>query len=127
MRIKLAILLVATISCSYPPAITITPLGTGQTYPPTPDSIPVALLTSTPECRYDAIASITAEGHVNSLSDAALTDTLRARARSVGGHAILNFSQGTRNVSEPGSSQLAGDYRVRTGTAIRFREATCTR
>lgn len=126
MRSRLASLLFAAVSCYTPPAVTITPLGTGQSYEPTPDSVPIALLVSTPECRYDAVASITAEGLTSLITDAAITDTLRARARSVGGHAIMNFSQGTRNVA-PETGPTAGDYRIRAGTAIRFKDPSCNR
>ena len=127
MRTPLAILLVAAVSCHFPPSVTITPLGTGQTYAPTPDSVQIGLFTSAPECPHVAVASITAEGHVNTISDAELTDTLRARTRAVGGHAVLNFTQGTRNVSETANGQVAGDYRIRAGTAIRFKEPGCNR
>ena len=126
MRTRFAFLLLATIACYPPPSVTITPLGTGQTYAATPDSVPIALLVSPPECRYEAVASITAEGLTFLISDADITDTLRARARSVGGHAIMNFSQGTRNVA-PGTGTAEGDYRVRAGTAIRFRDPSCSR
>ena len=126
MRTRFAVLLLATISCHTPPSVTITPLGAGQTYEPTPDSVPIALLVSPPECRHDAVAAITAEALSFMISDAALTDTLRARARSVGGHAIMNFTQGTRNVA-PGSGPTEGEYRIRAGTAIRFRDPSCSR
>ena len=126
MRIPLVSVLAGAISCYTPPSVTITPLGTGQTHAPTPDSVRIALLVSPPECRYDAVASITAEGLAFMISDEALTDTLRARARSVGGHAIMNFSQGTRNVA-PGSGPTEGEYRIRAGTAIRFKDSGCHR
>ena len=114
------------LAACFPPTVTVTPLGSGQTYPATPDSVEIALFTTGPECAYSEIASLTAEGQANWVSDQAITDTLKARARSIGAEAVINFTQGNRNVT-PGGGKLPGDYRTRGGTAIRFKDPTCRR
>jgi hypothetical protein len=113
--------MVVLIGCVRPGVSVIaTPLGSERTYPATPDSTTIPLYTTTKlECAYDEIAALTAEGSV-ALSDAKVLDGLRAKARAVGAHAIIGYSQSTRQ-----STELEGEIRVRNGTAIRFRSADC--
>jgi hypothetical protein len=97
-----------------------TPLGSERTYPATPDSTTIPLYTTTKlECAYDEIAALTAEGSV-ALSDAKVLEGLRAKARAVGAHAIIGYSQSIRQ-----STELEGEIRVRNGTAVRFRSTDC--
>jgi hypothetical protein len=104
-----------------PPQVTFTPLGTGRTFPPTPDSVAIPLFaTAKPECPYDEIAAITIEGHGHH-SEAEVLEALIAKARTVGAHAIAGFTQSTR--ADAGS--VTTDVHVRSGTAIRFRSADC--
>lgn len=103
------------------PQVTLTPLGDGGTYPATPESAPIPLYATTaPECPYDEIAAITAEG----TGEAKVLSALVSTARGIGAHAILGYKQGNRAASA-GSSTT--DVHVRGGTAIRFRSVDCTR
>jgi hypothetical protein len=98
------------------PQVTVTPLGDQRIYPPTADGVPIPLYaTTTPECAYDEIAAITAEGD----DEAAVLSALIARARAVGAHAILGYTQSTRMVSESSNAYVRG------GTAIRYRSTDC--
>lgn len=105
-----------------PPQVTLTPLGTGRTFPPTPERAAIPLLaTARPECPYDEIAAITIEGRSHH-SEAEVLEALIAKARTVGAHAIVGFTQSTRAAS--GVSETS-DVHVRSGTAIRFRSHDC--
>jgi hypothetical protein len=98
------------------PQVTVTPLGDQRTYPPTPDSVAIPLHAITkPECPYDEIAAITTEG----ADEGAVLSALIARARAVGAHAILGYTQSTRMISQN------TDGYVRGGTAIRYRSPDC--
>ena len=102
------------------PTVTITPLAGDHTYPPTPDSVDIPLYSAAkPECPYDEIAAITAEG--NNSNDAVLA-ALRRKARSVGAQAIVAYRQSARSST---SGSVTTDIPVRSGTAIRFRAADC--
>jgi hypothetical protein len=101
------------LSCA--PTVTVTPLGSERTYPPTPDTASIPLYSTVkPACPYDEIAAITAEGIK---PDNVVLAALRAKARALGGQAITGYTQQQR---EDGTS-------VRSGTAIRFRSADCTK
>ncbi|HEU5186314.1 MAG TPA: hypothetical protein VFU01_17195 [Gemmatimonadaceae bacterium] len=106
-----------------PPQVTLTPLGAGVVYPATPDSVAIPLYATTkPECPYDEIAAITAEGHIAHSVESEVLAALRAKARAVGGHAIVGYTQSSRVAT---SGSLSTDIHVRSGTAIRFRSADC--
>ena len=112
----MGVLVAGTLGCA--PTVTVTPLGAGRTYPATPDTVTIPLYSvQKPECPYDEIAAITAEG--NRTGDVVLA-ALRDKARTIGGQAIVGYSQSTR-VGGDGKSELT----VRSGTAIRFRSAEC--
>jgi hypothetical protein len=120
--IALASLAVA-VACA--PRVTVTPLGAERTYPPTPDSVAISLYaTTTPECPYDEVAAVTAEGQGLLSSESEVLAALKAKARAIGGHAIVGYTQSTRATG--GGSQTY-DVPVRSGTAIRFRSAECTK
>ena len=105
------------------PKVSLTPLGAGAVYPATPDSIAIPLYATTkPECPYDEIAAITAEGTTVRSVDAEVLSALKAKARAVGGHAIVGYTQSSRLAS---SGSVSTDIHVRSGTAIRFRSADC--
>jgi hypothetical protein len=94
------------------PQVIATPLGAEQIYPATPDTVIVPLYsTAKPECPYDEIAAITAEWDRSH----DVLGALRQKARAVGGQAIVGYMQSER---PDGNS-------VRSGTAIRFRSASC--
>jgi hypothetical protein len=102
-------------ACSLPPAITTTPLATERTYPPTPSTAAIPLYAvAKPECPFDEIALITAEAQGS--GDAVLA-SLRDKAREIGGQAIIGYTQ----------SERRGSDQTRSGTAIRFRSADCTK
>ena len=102
----------AASACAPQATIAITPLGAERTYPPTPDSATIPLYAvAKPECPYDEIALITAQG-VDS-GDAILA-ILRSKARAVGAQAILGYMQ-----SERGATSM------RSGSAIHFRSTDC--
>src|ERR1051325_6078435 len=84
---------------------TVTPLGSERTYPATPDSAQIPLYaTSKPECAYDEVAAITVEATDGQVA----LETLRKRVRSLGGQAVVGYTQ----ASHP-------DYTVvRAGTAV---------
>ena len=113
--------LAVVISCA--PQVTLTPLGAERTYPPTPDSAAISLYATTkPECPYDEIAAITAEGQVYRSVEAEVLSALKAKARAVGAHAIIGYTQSSRQSSIGSGSH---DLHVRSGTAVRFRSADC--
>jgi hypothetical protein len=125
VSVRIAVAAVATlIACtSLRPTVTVTPVGSERTYPATPDSAAIPLYTiTTLGCPYDEIAALTAEGRVGSSSEAEILSLLKAKARAIGAHAIIGYTQSTRHGTE-----LEGDIRVRNGTAIRFRSAECTK
>jgi hypothetical protein len=124
MRLIFVIAAVLLAACYPAPTVTITPLGNAKDHAATPDSVQIPLFTVKPDCPFEEIASITTEGRADRVSDAALTDTLKARTRSVGGNGIVNFVQGNRNVA-PESGKHPGDFRVRSGTAVRFTDRSC--
>jgi hypothetical protein len=106
--------LAVAISCA--PTVMLTPLGDQRTYPPTADTVAIPLYATTkPECPYDEIAAITAEGG----EEAAVLSALIEKARAVGAHAILGYTQSERMVSQN------MDTHVRGGTAIRYRSTDC--
>ena len=110
----LPVLALAVAACA--PTVTVTPLGVGHTYPATPDNVMIPLYSvAKPECPYDEIAAITAEG--NRPKDVELA-ALRDKARALGAQAIVGYSQSMRT---SGKAEL----NVRSGTAIRFRSADC--
>jgi hypothetical protein len=116
--------LAVILSCA--PQVTLTPLGTEQAYPPTPDSVAISLYATTkPECPYDEIAAITAEGQTFRSVEAEVLSALKAKARAIGAHAIIGYTQSNRAAST--ASGESRDVHVRSGTAIRFRLADCTR
>lgn len=124
-RAFLVILAIAAIGCT--PSVTVTPIRSGPSLEPTPDSIPIQLFAEAkPTCQYEEIAVVTVEGQRNWVSDEKVTEELKARARKVGGHAVIGYTQTQRNVA-PGGGRMAGDYRTRSGTAIRFTDPTCRR
>lgn len=110
------VLLAVLAGCA--PQVTITALGAERTYSPTPDSVAIPLYTITkPECPYDELVALTAEGGA---SEAALLPAIRTKARAIGGQAIIAYTQSHR-----ASGGESADVSVRTGTAIRFRSADC--
>lgn len=110
---------IAISACHSPPSVTTTPLGAEKSYPATPDSVPIVLYTVTkPECPYEEIAALTAEGDEG--SETAIVAALRQKARQLGGHAIIGYTQAKRS-----SSKQVLDISVRSGTAVRFRSADC--
>ncbi|HKW46591.1 MAG TPA: hypothetical protein VJN70_04070 [Gemmatimonadaceae bacterium] len=112
--IVVAMSLAAATGCAPPPELIITPLGAERTYPATPDNVKIPLYaTRQPECPYDEIAAITAEGLQ---SDEEMLATLKSKARTLGADAIVGYAQGIR-----------ASVRVRSGTAIRFRSTDCTK
>jgi len=116
-----AVSLAVLLACA--PKVSLTPLGTGAVYPATPDSVAIPLYATTkPECPYDEIAAITAEGTTVRSVDAEVLSALKAKARAVGGHAIVGYTQSSRLAS---SGSVSTDIHVRSGTAIRFRSADC--
>ena len=119
--------ILAGASCRLPrePQVTLTLLGAERTYPPTPDSVALPLYaTVRPECPYEEIATITAEGTTSRSVETEVLAALRERARSVGAHAIIGYTQTNRQASRVGGSE-SSDIHVRGGTAIRFRSADC--
>lgn len=105
------------------PVVMVTPLGTERTYPPTPDGVAIPLYAAAkPECPFDEIAALTAEGLRIRSVEAEVLAALRAKARSIGAHAIIEYSQGMRHSS---NAMESDDIHVRSGTAIRFRSADC--
>lgn len=105
--------LVVVMGACISPNVTVTPVGAERTYPPTADSVVVPIYSvAMPECPFDEIAVISAEGHSSDETLAAL----RKQARAVGGQAILGYSQVDR-----------GSGSVRAGTAIHFRSSDCTK
>lgn len=114
-------LLAVALGCA--PNVTLTPLGSEQGYPPTPDSVSIPLYATTkPECPYDEIAAITTEGRVYHSDEKEVLQALIAKARAVGAHAIVGYTQSTRAAS---AGSDTGDIHVRNGTAIRFRNPDC--
>ena len=117
-----AVLFAVLIACA--PKVSLTPLGAGGIHPATPDSVAIPLYATTkPECPYDEIAAITAEGTTVRSVDAEVLSALKAKARAVGGHAIIGYTQGSRAAST--ASGETSDVHVRSGTAIRFRSEDC--
>jgi hypothetical protein len=114
--------LTAVIACTRPRVtVTVTPVGSERTYPATPDNAAIPLYTLTKlECPYDEIAALTAEALLDVFSDAKVLSALRAKAREIGAHAIVGYTQSTRR-----GTDLEGEIRVRNGTAIRFRSGEC--
>ena len=110
------------VACIRPKVVvTATPVGDERTYAATPDSLTIPLYTTTKlECAYDEIAALTAEGYAGLRSNAEVIAALRTKARAIGAHAIIAYSQSTRHGSE-----LESEILVRNGTAIRFRSADC--
>jgi hypothetical protein len=123
-RLSLGIAVAAfAIAIACAPSVTLTPLGTQQVYQATPDSVAIPLYATTkPECPYDEIAAITAEGTINRSVEAEVLSALIAKARAVGAHAIIGYTQSSRAASGLSSTS---DVHVRSGTAIRFRSADC--
>jgi hypothetical protein len=114
--------LAVVIGCA--PQVTLTPVGAERVYPATPDSVAIPLYATTkPECPYDEIAAITAEGRVYRSVDAEVLAALKAKARAVGAHAIIGYAQNSRATGT--ASGESTDIHVRSGTAIRFRSADC--
>lgn len=114
--------LAVVIACA--PQVTLTPLGAERTYPATPDSVAVPLYaTTTPECPYDEIGAITSEGRVYRSVEAEVLEALKAKARAIGGQAIVGYTQSTRATGT--ASGETTDIHVRSGTAIRFRSPDC--
>jgi len=106
------IIIIPLIACA--PVVTVTPLGAERTYSPTPDSVKVPLYSvAKPECPYDEIAAISAQGSTTSK----VLPALRSKARALGGEAIIGY---TRSRHESGDD-------VESGTAIHFRSRDCAR
>ena len=114
--------LAVAIACA--PNVTLTPLGTERTYPATPDSVAIPLYATTkPECPYDEIGAITVEGRVYRSVEAEVLEALKAKARAIGGQAIVGYTQSTRATGTAAGEST--DIHVRSGTAIRFRSPDC--
>jgi hypothetical protein len=113
VRLGVVSVFAAAISACAPPIITVTPVGAERTYPPTADSVAIPIYSvAKPDCPFDEIAVVSAEG---TTSDEALA-ALRKNVRAVGGQAILGYTQLDR-----------GSTSVRTGTAVRFQSPGCAK
>jgi hypothetical protein len=110
LSITITLLAVSSMSACAP-SVTVTPLGAERTYPATSDTARIPLYSvARPECPYDEIALIRAEG-ASKPSAAVILGALRSKARALGAHAIIGYTQRT--------------YEWATGTAIRFRSPDC--
>ena len=103
--------------------------------PVSPDHDVRIYQTQMPSCAYDEIGIVTWPGSSRKLQEG--VEKLRARAREMGGHAIIGFSIGERTtgttttVSGDSTSVVAtSSLNIQnsvSGTVIRFRNADCIR
>jgi hypothetical protein len=105
-----------------------------MTAPPTPSDQDVRIYrTQMPRCAYDELGVVTWPNASRKLQ--AGVEKMRARAREMGGHAIVGFSMGERingtttTVSSDSSHTVIGSsvdlQTLVSGTVIRFRDALC--
>ena len=99
--------------------------------PPPPQSAthPIQLYKDTrPECPYQEVGRVSVQEGDGSGSTDKLTETLRQRAREMGGDGITDFTLGVVNQGGVvvGASVIADNHKTVSGTVIRFRDSTCT-
>ena len=95
--------------------------------PAAPSTAPVVIYqTQAPPCPVEELGTVTARGE---FSTERLIAAMRARAKNMGGDAIINytFSEPVAAVIVPESVPVATPVRVPTvsGTVVRFRDSTC--
>jgi len=97
--------------------------------PPRPPGAPVRMFsTERPQCPFDEIGTVSAEGG-SLLSSEKIVQGLQDRARAMGGDAIIGVTQGSRSQTStyaPGRV-TTGSMTTLTGTVIRFTDPSCTR
>jgi len=104
--------------------VSSTRLGTMSDFAPTPDSVNIPIYATTvPTCAYDEVASISAEIAMTRGADERVTESLRQRARALGGQTIIAYRQDTRDLVVS-RGQAVTELR-RNGIAIRFRSQDC--
>ena len=98
-----------------------------ETYPPRSADHPIRVYsTKTPECPYEEVGLVSARQQNRlTVTMEDILEALKARAREMGGDAVVGVSQGT----EPQGGavgEISGEP-VIAGTVIRFTQADCTR
>ena len=81
-----------------------------------------------PVCQYQEVGTVSARKRSGSVSMDEVAESLRIRARQMGGDAIIGVTQGTerRGGTMVGHSVIANNDPVISGTVVRFRDSTCT-
>lgn len=97
--------------------------------PPAPRSAshPIQLYQGTqPECPFQEVGTVMVKKDMSTMER--MTESLRRRAREMGGDAVIKVSQGTVNGGGVivGSAVVADNNPVVTGTVVRFKDPACT-
>ncbi|MEO7665588.1 MAG: hypothetical protein ABIU97_00965 [Dehalococcoidia bacterium] len=74
------------------------------------------------------MGTVSATKGMSDASTEKLAESLRQRAREMGGDAVIGVTQGTVNGGGVlvGSTVIADNHPIVSGTVIRFRDSTCT-
>lgn len=126
-RLSGSLLIVLTASCA--PAVQSTSF-LSPALPPQPADHPIRFYAETrPQCPYEEIGRVSSRKRSSLVSMDKVMESLRERARQMGGDAIIGIGEHTetRGASIVGSQVVANNDPVFAGTVIRFKDSTCTK
>jgi hypothetical protein len=125
--LRVALLILLTVGCS--PAMRVTTLAPTK-YPPKPPGHPIRIYREQrPRCAFEEVAAISAAPRLITHNSEVVADALRAKARELGGDAIIGFGIDSRVTGASPSVSGGVDLErvsVSNGTVIRFKSETCT-
>jgi hypothetical protein len=92
---------------------------------PKPPGYPIRIYSETrPECPFEEIGRVSSRKRGTLVSMDKVTESLRERARKMGGDAIIGLGERPSIVE---STVAADDVPVFSGTVVRFEDPNCTR
>lgn len=97
--------------------------------PATPSDYPIRFYgEARPKCAYQEIGSVSSRKRSKLVSMEKVMESLRERAREMGGNAIIGIGEHTetRGATIVGSTVVANNDPVLSGTVIRFDDPACT-
>lgn len=99
-----------------------------RTYPPRDASHEILVYQTTrPECSFEEVGTITVEKRNAFVSSQEMLDSLRERARRMGGDALLGLAEGNRvaGAAPVGAAIAVANRQTFSSTVIRFADDSC--
>lgn len=122
VRVLCPLLLLSLVGCS--PSVQ-SMLFVSPAPPPKPAGYPIRIYSETkPECPFEEIGRVTSRKPGTLVSMDKVTESLRERARKMGGDAIIGLGERPSVVE---STVVSEDVPVFSGTVVRFKDPNCTK